>query len=124
MQRTLIIGATVVVLAGAGVAGYFYFSNDANITVAPSASGDANLPIIDRTMPAPVTEVGETSTTTIISPNTPVQGTAARLVKISAGPVVPGAIVVSKPATASSSRSEEHTSELQSQFHLVCRLLL
>src|SRR5438309_7745406 len=35
----------------------------------------------------------------------------------------------SPPATragppASSSRSEEHTSELQSQFHLVCRLLL
>src|SRR5689334_23443009 len=27
-------------------------------------------------------------------------------------------------ATCSPSRSEEHTSELQSQFHLVCRLLL
>src|SRR5438309_395360 len=27
-------------------------------------------------------------------------------------------------ATVSNSRSEEHTSELQSQFHLVCRLLL
>src|SRR5438309_4253573 len=27
-------------------------------------------------------------------------------------------------ATASRWRSEEHTSELQSQFHLVCRLLL
>src|SRR5689334_23482073 len=26
--------------------------------------------------------------------------------------------------TATCSRSEEHTSELQSQFHLVCRLLL
>src|SRR5438309_7750432 len=26
--------------------------------------------------------------------------------------------------TRSSTRSEEHTSELQSQFHLVCRLLL
>src|SRR6266568_9381166 len=26
--------------------------------------------------------------------------------------------------TGSTSRSEEHTSELQSQFHLVCRLLL
>src|SRR5689334_24343423 len=26
--------------------------------------------------------------------------------------------------SASASRSEEHTSELQSQFHLVCRLLL
>src|SRR5689334_24786539 len=28
------------------------------------------------------------------------------------------------PTRASASRSEEHTSELQSQFHLVCRLLL
>src|SRR5438309_11400754 len=27
-------------------------------------------------------------------------------------------------ATPASGRSEEHTSELQSQFHLVCRLLL
>src|SRR6266568_6146842 len=27
-------------------------------------------------------------------------------------------------ATCTASRSEEHTSELQSQFHLVCRLLL
>src|SRR5689334_24250425 len=27
-------------------------------------------------------------------------------------------------STAERSRSEEHTSELQSQFHLVCRLLL
>src|SRR5689334_24619340 len=29
-----------------------------------------------------------------------------------------------KPADAVTPRSEEHTSELQSQFHLVCRLLL
>src|SRR6266481_8970150 len=28
------------------------------------------------------------------------------------------------PPTAPPARSEEHTSELQSQFHLVCRLLL
>src|SRR5689334_24686478 len=28
------------------------------------------------------------------------------------------------PRAASPARSEEHTSELQSQFHLVCRLLL
>src|SRR5207253_10897907 len=34
--------------------------------------------------------------------------------------VEPGATVV----TSSSSRSEEHTSELQSRGHLVCRLLL
>src|SRR5689334_24737492 len=30
----------------------------------------------------------------------------------------------SAPATIGNQRSEEHTSELQSQFHLVCRLLL
>src|SRR5688572_32724179 len=30
----------------------------------------------------------------------------------------------STPATAATSRSEEHTSELQSQSNLVCRLLL
>src|SRR5689334_24075770 len=29
-----------------------------------------------------------------------------------------------EPAAAAKHRSEEHTSELQSQFHLVCRLLL
>src|SRR5689334_24490479 len=35
----------------------------------------------------------------------------------------PGASLIWLPAI-SSVRSEEHTSELQSQFHLVCRLLL
>src|SRR5689334_23834062 len=30
----------------------------------------------------------------------------------------------SDPQMVAASRSEEHTSELQSQFHLVCRLLL
>src|SRR6266568_5361239 len=29
-----------------------------------------------------------------------------------------------RPSSSSVRRSEEHTSELQSQFHLVCRLLL
>src|SRR5438309_3343619 len=32
--------------------------------------------------------------------------------------------VVISPAIGGAARSEEHTSELQSQFHLVCRLLL
>src|SRR5438309_8048329 len=36
------------------------------------------------------------------------------------GPPVPGPGATAGPGT----RSEEHTSELQSQFHLVCRLLL
>src|SRR5689334_24195645 len=41
---------------------------------------------------------------------------SARAVSTALGP---GAAVTGSPA-----RSEEHTSELQSQFHLVCRLLL
>src|SRR5256886_8060446 len=40
---------------------------------------------------------------------------------ISLGPNVPALI---GPATNSQNRSEEHTSELQSQSNLVCRLLL
>src|SRR5689334_25441595 len=36
----------------------------------------------------------------------------------------PSATRVRALATVSGVRSEEHTSELQSQFHLVCRLLL
>src|SRR5438309_4485209 len=36
--------------------------------------------------------------------------------------VAPGP--TARPGAARAARSEEHTSELQSQFHLVCRLLL
>src|SRR5689334_24731989 len=40
--------------------------------------------------------------------------------------IVPATTVAtpSTPAKSNANRSEEHTSELQSQFHLVCRLLL
>src|SRR6267143_5313670 len=38
--------------------------------------------------------------------------------------VFPTATCSSPSAAGGSSRSEEHTSEVQSQFHLVCRLLL
>src|SRR5689334_24841068 len=40
--------------------------------------------------------------------------------------VVAGPVTVTNPGAqnAGTGRSEEHTSELQSQFHLVCRLLL
>src|SRR5689334_24710629 len=36
----------------------------------------------------------------------------------------PYAIIETQAETLALARSEEHTSELQSQFHLVCRLLL
>src|SRR2546427_1192373 len=40
------------------------------------------------------------------------------------GATVPVARFMSLPPSADASRSEEHTSELQSQSNLVCRLLL
>ena len=40
------------------------------------------------------------------------------------GVVVVGAVVVGIPHAGGQVRSEEHTSELQSPDHLVCRLLL
>jgi len=102
MRRTLIIVATVVVLTGAGVAGYFYFSNDASVTVVPSATDGASLPIVDEIVPIPAAEAEETSATTI-STNTPAPSPIARLARINEGPVAMGAVVVSKPATTSSS---------------------
>src|SRR5262245_65106368 len=41
-----------------------------------------------------------------------------------AGLAAPGAVVAAPPGAAGDTRSEEHTSELQSLRHLVCRLLL
>src|SRR5438309_5031404 len=54
---------------------------------------------------------------------------AARAADVSAAVSDPGAVYtltnqVGGNAVAVFARSEEHTSELQSQFHLVCRLLL
>src|SRR5438309_5951720 len=53
-------------------------------------------------------------------------GQEARVVKLRENvPLAPyTTLALGGPARASYMRSEEHTSELQSQFHLVCRLLL
>ncbi|MFA6519339.1 MAG: hypothetical protein WCT41_00730 [Candidatus Paceibacterota bacterium] len=105
MKRTLIITAIVIVLAGLGVVAYFYFfQGTAGITTAPSPTTSANLPVAGQgTPPAGETAApGEAPTATSEAPGvaTPV---TARLVKISAGPVVPGEVVVSRAANASSS---------------------
>ena len=99
MQKILITIATVIVLAGVGVAGYFYFFADtAGIEVAPTAEG-TGLPVAGQEMPGE-TETPATPDTTVVSAPTSV---SARLVQISKGPVVPGAVVTSRAATASSS---------------------
>src|SRR2546427_7240149 len=59
-----------------------------------------------------------------VEPGTPVQNLeVARLEGVLRGGPVPGA-AGERPAECRGVRSEEHTSELQSQSNLVCRLLL
>src|SRR6267154_6881745 len=48
----------------------------------------------------------------------------ARLIAACGKTSARGDVIASRPATVLRSRSEEHTSELQSPVHLVCRLLL
>ena len=99
MRRNIIIGAIAgaVILIGAAV--YFiFFAGSAGVTVAPD--GGASFPVAGQGAP-----VGgeQTSTTTSGAVGTPI-AVSARLVKISAGPVVQGEAVVNKTATASSSQ--------------------
>src|SRR2546422_5944331 len=51
-------------------------------------------------------------------------GLAVESEKTHASPLMSGPSPMSAMATTNSVRSEEHTSELQSRLHLVCRLLL
>jgi hypothetical protein len=98
MQRTFIIIAIVIVLVGAGVAAYFtYFSKSPGVTITPP-SGSTSLPSAGGATDLPSTTTG-TDASTVQSP-TPV---SARLMKISAGPVVPGEVIVDSKGTASSS---------------------
>lgn len=99
MQRKyIIIATTVAALILVGVAVYFiFFAGSAGVTVAPGEG--ANFPVAGQGTPAG----GEQSTSTTQGPvGTPIV-VSARLVKISAGPVVPGEAVINKTATASSS---------------------
>src|SRR5689334_23650687 len=50
-----------------------------------------------------------------------------RFINVTPAPDATSAAAIARPAPPqpiTAARSEEHTSELQSQFHLVCRLLL
>ncbi|MDO8593769.1 MAG: hypothetical protein Q7R59_02645 [bacterium] len=102
MRRALIIIAIVIVLAGAGAAAYFYFfaGGTAGITTVPG--GSTSLPVAGVTAPGP--GAGSATASTSTSPTSAPTIVSARLVKISAGPVVPGEIITDiKKATASSS---------------------
>src|SRR5690606_41449144 len=65
-----------------------------------------------RTTKAPPSSNGSTPPTTVAASAT------------TTSPCSPGSARRTRPATPTSTRSEEHTSELQSRENLVCRLLL
>src|SRR5689334_24547864 len=65
----------------------------------------------------------------IVAPGTHIHGAASQSQFFNGVGICPGVPVFQPPnqqlyTWSSGTRSEEHTSELQSQFHLVCRLLL
>ena len=96
MRRSLAILAGVSVLAGIGVAIYFYISGNSSIVVAPEGGG---LPTAGQgTFPIPGEEAGGAGEG--IDAAIPV---SARLVKISGGPGARGEAVVNVPGNASSS---------------------
>lgn len=111
MRRTLIIGAMVVVLAGAGAAIYFYFfaGEATSITATP---GGTNLPLVGQdTLPS------KTSPEVAAPPATPSvpEAVSPRLAKISAGPVVPGEIVLNVKAKNASSSPDTTVSYIERQ---------
>ena len=110
MRRYLIIAAIVMVLAGVGAAVYFiFFTGSASVTVAPDGT---SLPVAEQGS-AP----GETGTTIAPVVNAPVS-VSARLVKISAGPVVPGAAVVNNKAVSASSSPPSSLEQVMSPSNI------
>ncbi len=109
MRRTLTITAIVIVAVGLGVWVYFsFFVDSADIIVAPG--GSATLPVAGQgTFPTEET-VGATTTPT----NAPTV-VSARLIKISAGPVVPGVAVTNSAAASASSSPETIVSYIERQ---------
>jgi len=90
MRRTLLIVLIALVLIGIGIFVYFYFfANKAGVTVAPG-----NLPVAGSGSTGAGGLATTTNRATLVT---------ARLVKISAGPVVPGAVVVNASSSPETS---------------------
>ena len=96
MRRYLTIAAVVILLLGIGVVIYFLFFAKPAVTTTPGTT----FPTAGQGTVPGQTTTGVPATT----PGTPTT-VSARLIRISAGPVVPGAVVVSKAGNASTSSS-------------------
>lgn len=97
-RRFTIIGAlAAVVIIGIGIAAYVFYSSGARVSVAPE--GGVGLPVAGKSASS---GAGPSSGDAANSAASPV-AVSARLVKVSAGPVVPGASVVSRGSASASS---------------------
>src|SRR5256884_4253519 len=101
---------------------FFFFFNDPAPTEIYPLPLHAALPICRRSGPGPPPRQRQPPAD-VLSPDRPLPREALAIVQD-----IPGRLRVRLPVTARiadlEGRSEEHTSELQSRLHLVCRLLL
>ncbi|MHB0865856.1 MAG: hypothetical protein ACYC1Y_03090 [Minisyncoccota bacterium] len=113
MRRILIILAIVIVLLGLAVLAYVsFFMNSPHVAVAPA--GTTSLPVAPQG-PSNTDSTASTATTDTPSPvNSPV-AVSARLVEISAGPVVQGEAVVDIPAANASSSPDVAVNYIERQ---------
>jgi hypothetical protein len=98
MRRALTIILILILLIGGGAFVYFYFfANRAGITVAPA--GTTTLPSAGQSTTTPGGIEIDTTSPVVVP------GAIAKLVKISAGPVVPGEVVINKTIIATEASS-------------------
>src|SRR5687768_17911382 len=77
-----------------------------------------------RSLPMPVYPLRGRIAHELRTPMTSIKGSLSLLTSGVMGEVESGSLKLLKIAEVETDRSEEHTSELQSRLHLVCRLLL
>lgn len=100
-RRTLIIGISVLVAIGLGMLVYFFFfTGSAGVEVTPVDG--TSFPVAGQGTAGSGTVGGATGAL----PSAPAAAVTARLIKVSAGPVVPGMVVTNKKAVSASSTPE------------------
>jgi hypothetical protein len=112
MQRSLIITAAVIVLLGIGVGTYFLFFNNAP-SVSVTLTDGTTLPVAGQGTPPSTTTTGTTGTSTPSTSITAPVAVSSRLIQISKGPIVPGAVVVDSRAASATSSADVAVSYIE-----------
>lgn len=111
MRRTLIIAGIALTIIVAGIGIYLFFSSGSpSVDVAPA--GSTSFPIAGQGTSGTGTNSQNTPDSSDTTP-APAVSVSSRLVQISAGPVVPGEIVLNKKAATASSTPEAVVSYIE-----------